>query len=101
MDLIRSMLAWAPEERPTAAQCLRHPWIMGRDEPQAKGPSSVPTPSQSFAQQQGLQSLGSRRVKVETRNNLGRRASIRLRYSLGRRPYMRFRYSVGAQNPTP
>jgi serine/threonine-protein kinase SRPK3 len=27
LDLIRSMLSWIPEERPTARECLNHPWV--------------------------------------------------------------------------
>lgn len=42
-DFLVPILDFVPEKRPTAAQCLTHPWISGG--PQLLQPSSVETPS--------------------------------------------------------
>jgi len=88
LDLIRSMLSWIPEERPRAAQYLRHLWILGRNalEAHAESPDSVTTLSQSFAQRQGFQSHHLRSVKSKShkyRTYSGRGAHRRLRYPIG------------------
>ncbi|KAG1657422.1 hypothetical protein FOA52_011792 [Chlamydomonas sp. UWO 241] len=75
LDLLQSMLSWDPNKRPTAVQCLQHPYFTIGVRPTMPPPSPGPSPGdpclvRSNSDTDGVSAACERRATVEDRNGM-------------------------------